>query len=150
MKKLETIILIEGSPAEVWSVLTDFESYPKWNPFIKAIEGAPIVGQRIQARIQPPGRKLMTFRPKVLVFSPELEFRWLGNLGIPGIFDGEHYFQLEATGDQHTKFTHGEEFSGLLSGLMLRWIGGATLAGFEAMNIALKKSAEKLATHPKL
>jgi len=61
---------------------------------------------------------------------------------IPGFFDGEHYFLLEPIGDEKTHLTQGEKFSGLLVALL----GGAlsaTSAGFEAMNTALKREAER-------
>ena len=35
-KEIKTEILIKASPQIVWSILTDFENYPHWNPFIKA------------------------------------------------------------------------------------------------------------------
>lgn len=83
----------------------------------------------------------MIFKPDILKFEPEREFRWKGKFGIKGIFDGEHYFILEETGEHQTKFIHGEIFSGILVGLM----GGAlanTRDGFVLMNEALKKECE--------
>lgn len=38
----------------------------------------------------------MTFHPVVLVAVQERELRWLGRLLIPGLFDGEHTFQLDS------------------------------------------------------
>jgi hypothetical protein len=72
----------------------------------------------------------------------------LSRLRLPGIFDGEHYFLLEPTPDNHTCFTHGELFSGLLVGLA----GGMlarTADGFHAMNSALKVKAEDSARSAK-
>jgi hypothetical protein len=61
---------------------------------------------------------------------------------VPGIFDGEHYFLLEPIGENRTRLTQGEKFSGLFVGLL-----GGTLAaaatGFKAMNTALKQQAER-------
>ena len=45
MKRIETEILIEADPEKVWSILTDFENHPKWNPFIKAITGEKEIGK---------------------------------------------------------------------------------------------------------
>jgi hypothetical protein len=39
--------------------------------------------------------KGMTFHPAVLTVIPKSELRWLGRFLGPGIFDGEHYFQIE-------------------------------------------------------
>ncbi len=39
MKHLHTEIQIEADPAEVWAVLTDFDRYPDWNPFLVDVRG---------------------------------------------------------------------------------------------------------------
>jgi hypothetical protein len=66
----------------------------------------------------------------------------LGKLGIKGVLDGEHYFQLKVIDSQKTELIHGENFSGILSGLLLKMIGEKTKNGFEAMNEALKIEVE--------
>ena len=38
-KEIKTEILINAAPEKVWSILTNFEKYPDWNPFIKSING---------------------------------------------------------------------------------------------------------------
>ena len=95
MKSLKSEITINAGPDAVWSVLTDFDSYPKWNPFIVSITGAKNVGGQLVVTIRPPGSRAMTFKPVVLSFQPEKEFRWRGKLLIKGLFDGEHHFQTQ-------------------------------------------------------
>lgn len=143
MKELQTTIIIDAPVASVWQILTDREAYPQWNPFIKEMQGDLAVGKTLRVNIQPPGQKAMIFKPQVKVYTSKQELRWLGHLLFPGIFDGEHYFLLEAVGDQQTQLTHGENFSGLLAGLLFKMIGANTKAGFEAMNQALKQRTEK-------
>lgn len=126
----------------VWDQLINFESYPKWNPFIKKIEGKPVKGAQIEAHLQLTDQKPMVFKPKVLVTAPSSEFRWLGSLWVKGIFDGEHYFTLKPLGENRTEFTQGEHFSGLLSGFIFRMVGENTKKGFEMMNEALKERVE--------
>ncbi|MBM3619809.1 MAG: SRPBCC domain-containing protein [Alphaproteobacteria bacterium] len=140
MPTIDTSIDIAASPSRVWSVLTDFAAYPEWNPFITRIAGVPVVGGRLVVTIQPPGRKAMMFRPVVLAATPDVELRWRGRLLMPGLFDGEHVFQLSPSADG-CRLDHTETFTGLLSGLL----GGAmpaTRRGFVAMNEALKARAE--------
>jgi hypothetical protein len=142
MKHIETEIIINAKPEKVWAVLTDFEKYPTWNPFIKSIEGEKAAGKQLKVFIQPPNGGGMTFKPMVLTYDAIKEFRWKGKLGISGIFDGEHYFRLIDMGENTTKFIHGEKFSGLLVPLM----GGVlekTKEGFQLMNEALKRECEK-------
>lgn len=143
MKNIETQILIEAGISTVWKVLTDFEKYPDWNPFIKSIHGETAVGNYLTVSINPPGAKGMTFKPRVLKFDPENEFRWKGKLGIQGIFDGEHYFILKEVDKKHTQFIHGEKFSGILVYLMGNVLE-KTKQGFQLMNEAIKKQSESL------
>ena len=37
--EIATDIEINSTPERVWKVLTEFENYHKWNPFIKSILG---------------------------------------------------------------------------------------------------------------
>jgi hypothetical protein len=84
----------------------------------------------------------MAFSPTVLVASPNQELRWLGHFLLPGIFDGEHYFQTEAISPGRMRFIQGEKFSGILVGLYKAKLDGGTKSGFIAMNKALKLLAE--------
>ncbi|QXP82643.1 SRPBCC domain-containing protein [Methylococcus sp. Mc7] len=143
MHQLETQIEIEAPVEQVWSLLIDFPSYPRWNPFVRSVEGTLEVGQFLKVFIQPPGASGMWFRPTVLALQPNRELRWKGKLFLPGLFDGEHYFKLEAKPGGGTTFRQGETFSGLLVPLLRRSLDGATKQGFVAMNEAVKRQAEK-------
>ena len=90
MKELRSEIEIQASAERVWQLLTDFASFPQWNPFICKASGNIRVGERLEVRLQPSGASGMTFRPTVLKAEPNREFRWLGHLLISGLFDGEH------------------------------------------------------------
>jgi len=145
MHHLATQIEIDAPAERVWSVLIDFASYPRWNPFIRSIEGTLEAGQSLKVFIQPPGARGMHFRPTVLAVQPNRELRWKGKLLLPGLFDGEHYFKLETKpGGGGLIFHQGEIFSGILVPLFRRSLDGATKQGFVAMNEALKREAEKL------
>jgi hypothetical protein len=140
MRLIDTRIEVAAPPVRVWDVLTDFARFPEWNPFITRIEGVVEPGARLRVEIKPPGKSPMTFTPTVLAARPGKELRWRGRLLVPGLFDGEHAFQLEERGGI-CSFRQSERFTGLLVPLL----GGALAAterGFAAMNIALKRRAE--------
>lgn len=141
--QLKTQIAINASPEKVWSVLTNFNDYPNWNPFIKELTGNVKVGSKIKAHLQPEGQKGMVFTPTVLAFNQYKEFRWLGHFILPGLFDGEHIFELVDNGNGTTTFIQSEKFKGILIPMLKKMIDGPTKQGFEAMNLALKKRAER-------
>jgi hypothetical protein len=142
VRQIQTSIDIAASPTRVWSVLTDFRAYATWNPFITSIDGKPQPGAQLRVTIAPPGRRPMTFRPVVLTATPR-ELRWRGRLLVPGLFDGEHAFQLELLLTAGCRLHHTERFSGLLVALISGSLLDATRDGFEAMNGALKRRAEE-------
>lgn len=139
--ELRTEIEIDATPATVWAVLTDLAAYSDWNPFITSSEGTVSVGERLVNRLEPPGGRAVTFKPTVTEVDAGRVFEWLGRLGLPGLFDGRHRFELVSHGDG-TRLTHTERFTGLLVPLIKRSLDAKTLAGFEAMNTALKARAE--------
>jgi hypothetical protein len=139
--ELRSEIDIEAPPEAVWTILTDLARYGEWNPFIISSDGHVAVGQRLTNRLQPAGGKARTFKPTVTVVDPPRTFEWLGHLGLPGIFDGRHRFELTAT-PTGTRLAQVEYFSGLLVRFIRRSLDNDTAAGFNAMNLALKNRSE--------
>jgi len=141
MKEIYTEIEINASAGIVWSILTDFDDFSRWNPFIRKISGKPQEGAQIEVYIIPPNSNGMKFRPKILTYDPERELRWLGNFWIPKLFDGEHSLIIKEISGNKVLFIQKEMFSGLfvpfLSGTLKD-----TESGFEMMNHALKEEAE--------
>jgi len=136
--ELRTEIDIEAPPEQVWAQLVDLPSYAAWNPFITAAEGSAAVGETLSLRMKPPGGRGMTIRPKVTAVSEAAALEWLGHLGVPGIFDGRHHFDLVRT-DGGTRVIQRESFRGLLVRPLRGRLDRGTRAGFEAMNLALRE-----------
>jgi len=143
MKELRAEIEIQASAERVWQLLTDFASFPEWNPFIRWAKGEAKTSARLEVHIQPSGASGMTFKPIVLKAEPKHELRWLGRLLLPGLFDGEHIFTIETLGANRVRFTQREVFTGLLVPLLARSLDSNTRRGFEEMNQALKARAEQ-------
>jgi hypothetical protein len=141
MRELRTHIEIEATPERVWEVLTDFAAYPEWNPFIQTIEGHAAPDSKLEVRIEPPGRRAMTFKPTVLEVAPRQELRWLGRVLVRGLFDGEHSLRIEPIADSRVRFIQAERFTGVLVPLLGNSLE-KTERGFTAMNEALKRRAE--------
>jgi hypothetical protein len=141
MRRIEADIEINAPVERVWGILTDFAAYPKWNPFIVSIQGEQRAGGRLLVSIRPPGHEAMSFKPKVVRFESGDELRWLGHVGLPKVFDGEHVHQVESLSGGRTKYTQSETFRGIL----VPFLGGTITSaenGFREMCKALKKRAE--------
>lgn len=145
-KELHTEIEIDAPAEKVWRILTEFEAFPQWNPFIRRMSGELKVGSRLEVHMQLPGGRSMTFKPRVLKVEPNREFRWKGKLLLPGLFDGEHIFTVEPVREKRVRFIQREAMSGLLVPLFFRGMHQTTRRGFEEMNRALKSMAERVSS----
>jgi hypothetical protein len=143
MKELHSQIEIQASAEQVWQLLTDFASFPEWNPFMRRASGEVKAGARLEVYLQPSGASGMTFRPTVLNAEPNRELRWLGRLIMPGLFDGEHILTIEPLETNRVRFVQREIFKGLLVPLFAHRLDTDTRRGFDEMNRALKARAER-------
>ena len=143
MRKIETEIIIEADINKIWSILTDFDKYPNWNPFIKSIVGNIAEGEKFKVVLEQPDSKAMTFKPTCIDFKKNRRFSWLGHLGFPGLFDGHHIFELTDLGNGKIKFEQNENFKGLLVPLFWGQLDTKTRLGFTLMNEKLKELSEK-------
>ena len=146
MKELRSEVTINAPPSESGKLLTDFGSFSNWNPFMQLASGKLAVEEKLVVYLKPPGGMGMSFKPRVLKVEPNREFRWLGHSVMPGIFDGEHIFEIDPVGDASCRFVQHEEFRGILVIPMLAMIGKSTGRGFNEMNQALKARAEDAAS----
>ncbi len=143
MKEITASIEINAPVEHVWQILTDFASYPTWNPFILSMSGELESGKKLNLLIRQSNGKAMAFKPVLLTVQKNHELRWLGHFILPGIFDGEHRFELVALEPGRTRFVHSEKFKGLLVPFLGSMLKGIE-AGFISMNEALKSKAEAL------
>lgn len=140
--QIRTEIVINASKETVWGILTNLSAYESWNPFIIKSKGTVAEGTIIENTLLN-GKKLFVFKPTILSVRPNQYFEWLGSLFFKGIFDGRHYFEIQELGPNQINFIHGERFSGLFSGYILKQIGDDTRTNFVKMNQALKAKAEQ-------
>lgn len=142
--ELRAEVEIKATPAHVYRVLTDFASYPEWNPFVTSIAGKLVVGEKLTLELNLPEGKTYLLEPRLTALreaGDAGELRWRGAFLAPFLLEAEHFFLISALGPRLTRFVQGENFSGLL----LRFAGNTltlTARGFVYMNQALKKRAE--------
>ena len=142
MKAIETHIIVDSTPEKIWDILTNFEEYGLWNPFMTKVEGDAKLGAKIKVQIRTMRGKQRIYHPIITRFEINKELRWKGKSFLPGIFDGERIFLINKTADNKVAFFHKELFSGLGVKLVGNKLDENLGEGFEKMNLALKKRAE--------
>lgn len=143
MQQLDAYSDIDAPPDQVWAVLTDFESFPEWNPFIVRASGELKVGERLSVALQVPDMKPVSFQPRLLDVEPGRLLRWKGVTYLPGLFDGRHTLSVEPLPDGRSRFRTHEDVTGIL----LPFLGNVmrrTQRGFEALAAAVKVRAERV------
>jgi hypothetical protein len=142
--EIRTEIGIIAPPSRVWEVLTDFPSYPEWNPFVLEVNGNVHQNATIRYRFEMPRGIRIWTAAVVLKFEREREVRFSAHFLSPNVFRGDHYFAIEPTDREGVIFHHGEIISGVLFPvirLILRKYGPPM---FQALNGALKQRVEAL------
>ncbi len=143
MKEIRTEIDIKASPEKAWEVLTDFNTYPQWNPFIRQISGDPTVGTKLKIQLYTSSGKSRTYQPTVTKVEPHRELRWIGKSIIPGIFNGERIFTIEPLQTNNIHFVHMEIFTGLGVALIGSRLDKDVYQSFVKMNDAFKEKVEQ-------
>ncbi len=105
-------ISIDASPEKVWQVITDFQSFPEWNPMTPSMKGELSQGAKLKGMLGL-GPLKVPFFPKLLTVEPTAELRWKG--GVPGAFVADHRFIVEPNPDGGSILRHHEEFSGVFA-----------------------------------
>ena len=144
MKTIETNIVIDSTPEKIWDVLTNFEEYELWNPFMTKVVGNASLGSKIEVNIKTISGKNRSYYPIITKCETNKELRWKGKSFLPGVFDGERVFVLGKSDDDKVSFSHKEIFSGLCVKLVGNKLDENLREGFVRMNEALKVRAENL------
>jgi hypothetical protein len=143
VKEVRTEIEIKSYPESVWKILTDFATYDQWNPFINEIIGLPTEGSKIDISIETPSGKNRKYSPRITKVEEGRELRWFGKSSLPGFLNAEHIFTIEELQPERVRFTQREVFDGLLTRLFGKGLDVDVRQGFQDMNEALKKRAER-------
>ena len=139
MKQYHTSINIDGTLNEVWRELTNFKSYPDWNPIVGKLEGEMKEGQKISTYIVP---LKQTYHPVLLSYHKNRELLWQGTLGAKFLLAAKHYYRLKAVSATRTELQHGEYFTGLFSYFLPGTFVSKMRTAFEQHNILLKQNIE--------
>ncbi len=137
---IRTVIELDATKEKVYNVLADLESYPKWNPYHRKVEGKFEEGAELTIHVLRPDGKKVEVPPHMMRIVKNKEITWGG--GVRGIFYGVHSFKLESGTQGKTLLRHDEDFSGIA--ISFADLPPDVIAdGYHQMNMALKSLLEK-------
>jgi len=140
--EVSTTIEIAATPENVWAVLADLASYPKWHPMYLAVSGQLAAGSTLTiTSTHPTTGRPMTAKVKVLTVEPDTELRWVSKL--LGLTISKRTFRLSRTAGG-TSLVQTGTYRGLGGGrgrAMVKVLGRVQDT-FTAINEAVKQQAE--------
>ncbi|MBK7443023.1 MAG: SRPBCC domain-containing protein [Bacteroidetes bacterium] len=138
--EIRTEITINASAAEAWQLLTDFDAYANWHPYILQIEGKVALKEKIKVTTIDADSTTDKFSAFILVFEPNKQLAWGGSLGF--IFSAKHYYIIEPINDNQILFSSGEYWHGIFGKNYGKKIYLETYQKFSAMNEKMKSLLE--------
>ncbi len=143
MAQAEYTISIELSQTreEVWSVITDFPTYERWNSILSLRKNDNLeVGRKFHVTIHNHGKD-SNF--KAMTLSNEINHSFSARQRMLGkwFFSATHYFIVEDIGEAEVRFTQQWQLTGIVSKLFRKSIT-KQLARFKTMNEELKEHLE--------
>lgn len=147
MKEIRSEIEIGSSPDKVWQLLIGSPGFVP-DEIREAVKDRR-VGSKLKVYMRTESGKGASFTVKLLTAEPSHELRWKGQLWIPGLFDGEHAFEVKTIPDnegaERVLFVQSEKFSGLFLPFLSKTINNRK-EEFDKMSVTLKQRAEQLQT----
>lgn len=122
----------------VWKALLSSNAIP---PEIGDAVHEMRIGLPFRVLMSSEGRK-MALTVTLIASDPSRRLRWMGYLWIPGLFDGEHSFEIIEETRECSLLIQQEKFSGILVPFLSRTIN-QTKGKFEEANAAIKSLAEQ-------
>lgn len=146
MHQIRTEILIQASTDVVWAVLTDFRSYGRWNPFIRAIDGRASLGARLVLTTQQRGADAQRSVGVVVHLQPRHMLGWRSRGASGWLMGTIRSFRLDRAPDGGVRLRHARQVRGLLAPLLHLRSQEPAERQMHEMNAALKDRAERAHT----
>lgn len=134
----EAQIEIDAPIDVVWQHLTDFASYPEWNPYILLAEGELKQGSLVRFKV---AGMPMTLSAPIVSLVENKELIWEARSPIPGM-KPRYIRRLEEIDANRTRFINREEFSGWAAALMSPMLNRMSKPLFPKTCAALKQHVE--------
>ena len=140
--EISTTIEIAATPENVWAVLADLASYPKWHPMYQAVTGQLAAGSMLTiTSTHPTSGRTITAKVKVLTAEPDTELQWVSK---PlGVTISKRTFRLSPIAGG-TSLMQAGAYSGLGGGRgrAMTKVIGRIQDTYVAINEAIKQQAE--------
>ena len=139
-KSVHTEIVINAEPAQVWSVLSDFERHEEWNTVLRAVKGELVLGTDVTYEFHQDKDSVSQIPATVRAIVPNELLNQRGGYSTILTFDHKYILEPTKTG---TKLKIYEEYTGV--GVHF-WDEKPVQQAYEKLATLIKERAEYLST----
>lgn len=144
---MDDVVEVDAPAEVVWSVLTDFDRYGEWNPFISRCRADLTVGAPIDMTVQQLAPRPIRMREWIRGVTPGREFTYSMKPIPLGALRSKRTHTLISSAGDRTRYESRFELDGWLAPLVGLLFGRGFQRGFPAMTTAVAREAERLHSH---
>ena len=136
---------IDAPASAVWAVITDFDSYPQWNPFVVSAQSSLKPGEPIDMKV----KLLGPVQRQVEIILNVDEGKGFSYCMKPfpfGALSSERSHRIVDLGDGRCHYSSHFHLQGWMMPLVRGLMKSALLRGFNNMSEAIKQRAESMKT----
>jgi hypothetical protein len=108
-------VVVEAPRELIWDVLTDFEAYDEWNPYVTRANGIASEGADIELTLDASDAEAEEAAAEVLIVHPRRKLEWRTRVLVPGLLDHEQIFRVLPLGPRRFRLVQEARFEGLLA-----------------------------------
>ena len=140
---MDDVVEVDAPADVVWSVLTDFDSYGEWNPFISRCRAQLTVGAPIEMVVQQLAPRPITMREWIRSVTPGSEFSYSMKPAPLGALRSNRTHTLVPLAENRTRYESHFELGGWLAPLVGLLFGRGFRRGFPGMTTGVQREAER-------
>jgi hypothetical protein len=108
-------VVVEAPRELIWDVLTDFEAYGEWNPYVTRANGTAAEGAELELTVDAADEEAEDATAEVLIVHPRRKLEWRTRVLAPGLLDHEQIFRVLPLGPRRFRLVQEARFEGLLA-----------------------------------
>ena len=139
--RIEHRLGVAAPPQVVWQVVSNLEGWPGWNPLYVKADGVLRIGTQLTITQTLKGLPDTVIQPTIVDWVPDNQILWRLS---GGLLQRLRYIEIDKLSDEGCIFSNGEDWSGLLAGLIPVELRKALRRGYEALGEAVRDQSLKL------
>ena len=104
-------MVVSAPRVRIWRLLTNFEQYERWNPYVVQARGDARIGNQLTFGTED-GDEI---EPEVMDVKAQRKLRWRSRRLAPGILDEEQTFRIIPVGDGRFRLVYEGRIEGVLA-----------------------------------